>query len=73
MPVQISDKQFEDLMAHKWAFKLLTEQKWNTAYELDRLEQQFINSEISDTRTENVTAAVITLIRKALNEVTIIK
>ena len=70
----ISDKEFEELMAYKWSFKLITDPKYPIIETLKELENSFICDLIKDVRTENVTALIICNVTKVLdNKITIIK
>ena len=70
----ISNKEYEELLAYKWSFKLITDPKFHIKETLSELEDSFINDLIQDVRTENVTAMIICNVNEVLNnKITIIK
>ena len=70
----ITDELYEELMAYKWSFKIITDPQYPIVETLSELENSFINDLFEDIRTENVAALVITNINKVLqNNITIIK
>ena len=70
----IPDKEYEELLAYKWSFKLITDPKFPIKETLSELEDSFINDLIQDVRTENVTAMIICNVNEVLNnKITIIK
>ena len=70
----ISDKEYEELMAYKWSFKLITDPKFPITETMLELEDSFVNDLIQDVRTENITAMIICNVNEVLNnKITIIK
>jgi len=70
----ISDKEYEELLAYKWSFKLITDPKFPISETMAELEDSFINDMINDIRTENIAALIITNVNTVLNnKITIIK
>jgi len=70
----ITDELYEELMAYKWSFKLITDPQYPISETISELEDSFINDMFEDIRTEKVAALIITNVNNVLrNKITIIK
>ena len=70
----ITVELYEELMAYKWSFKLITDPKFPISETIAELEDSFINDMFEDKITERVAALIITNVNNVLrNKITIIK
>lgn len=75
MAYTLTEREYEEFLAYKWAFKLITDPEYQIHKTISAIEEAYINNSFDNEMIENVSLLILSKINYALknNKITIIK